>query len=776
MNFKSIIILFFSVVLACNVSAQLHVSGFVTDSQTGERLIGANVVEEGTNNGQSTDNNGYFSLIVKSGKVQVSFIGYRQQSVAVRNDTLLTIALDAGETLEEIVIKGEQAKQFNVSLMGKQDLLNIPSLGGKPDVLKAMQLMPGIQAQQEGSSLLNVRGGNPGENLYLIDNVPLIYVNHLGGFMSVFNPEMINNIEVFKGGFPARYGGKLSSVVAITQKEGNKSGFRGSLGIGLTDVSFSVEGPLFNKTASLMVTGRKTLIDPIMILISGLSDGGDFYVFYGFHDLNGKFTWQPDKKNSVSINLYLGDDYLKYWTKRNGKDKEKSSMGNTWGNNMASVRWSKVISPRLFADNSFSYTRYRLNAVGQYHSESKLDTVDYENNYISSVDDFSLRSDWQFKLVKYWNIDFGAKYTSYIHVPNHTTISGTQSLETNERIHTNELAGYLSNKISIFNHVDADLGMRVVHFGAEGFSKLGFEPRLSLSAHIFKTHSLNATWQQVSQYAHLVFTSGNIFNSEVWVPADNAISPSTSTQYTFGWKGAFANNLFDAELTYYHKEMNQLVAYKEGYSSLMGDGGWRKKLEIGGSGTSKGIEFLIRKTKGEWTGFLGYTYSKTTRKFPGINKGEEYLFEFDRPHSISLTVSKKINDAWSFNALWVYQTGLPYTPVEGRQIVPVPDSDGHGGITYEEAFIYGERNSDRMKDYHRLDVGFIKNITTKRGRKAQWNFSVYNVYNRHNPAAYYYGYNKDGGMMPNEEKYEPIKKYQISYFPCIPSISYKLFF
>lgn len=776
MNFKLIIILCFSVVLACNVSAQLHVAGFVTDSQTGERLIGANVVEQGTSNGQSTDNNGYFSLIINSGKVQVSFIGYQQQSFTVGRDTLLSIALEAGETLDEIVVKGEQAKRFNVSVLSKQDLLSVPSLGGKPDVMKALQLVPGIQAQQEGSSLINVRGGNPGENLYLIDNTPLIYVNHLGGFMSVFNPEMINNTEVFKGGFPAKYGGKLSSVVSITQKEGNRSGFRGSLGVGLTDVSFSVEGPLFNKTASLMVTGRKTLIDPLMILVSGLSGGGDYYVFYGFHDLNGKFTWQPDKKNSVSLNLYLGDDYLKYWTKGGSIQKEKSSLGNTWGNNMASVRWSRVITPRLFADNTFSYTRYRLKVLSQYYSQSDFDTVNFKNEYLSSVDDFSFRSDWQFTLMKNWNIDFGAKYSSYVHVPNQTVISGAEGVELKERIPTNELTGYISNKLSLFKLIDADLGLRMVNYNAKGFSRVGFEPRLSLTAYIFKTQLLNATWQQVSQYAHLVFTSGNIFNSEVWVPADNSILPSASTQYTFGWKGSFANNLFDAELTYYHKEMSQLVDYKEGYSNLMGDGSWRKKLETGGNGASKGIEFLIRKTKGEWTGFLGYTYSKTTRKFPGINKGEEYVYEFDRPHSISFTVSKKLNDVWSFNALWVYQTGLPYTPVLGRQLVPVPDSDGHGGITYEEAFIYGERNSDRMKDYHRLDVGFVKNITTKRGRKAQWNFSVYNLYNRKNPASYYYGYDKDGHMMLNEEKYEPIKKYQISYFPCIPSISYKLFF
>jgi hypothetical protein len=762
--------------LVSNVKAQYHISGFVSDKLTGEKLIGANIVETGTTNGASADNNGYFSLITKSKSIQISFIGYNTTTLSFQSDTMVHVSLEGGELLGEITVKGKQSKRFNVSTLSYHEMLNIPSLGGKPDVLKALQLLPGIQSQQEGSSLLNVRGGNPGENLYLIDNVPLIYVNHLGGFASVFNPDMINNIEVYKGGFPAKYGGKLSSVVAITQREGDKSKLKGSLGIGVTDASFSIEGPLLNNKASFIVTGRKTMIDPLMILVSGLSDGGDFYVFYGFHDFNGKFSWHPDEKNSIYVNLYEGDDYIKYWSKGEKKTGEKSKLTNIWGNWLGSMRWNRVISPRLFVDNTFSYTRYRLKNINAYSSKSTTDTVDYKNEYFSSVQDLSLRSDWQYKLMKDWSLEFGAKASCLIHVPN--KISQTkQTVNTGyERITASETSVYLTNRFTLFNFIDADAGARLVNYHSGSFNKLVVEPRLMVNARVSPSHTVNFTYQKVNQFAHLAFTSGSIMNNEIWIPADERIAPSNSTQFSLGWKGQFFDDAFESELNLYYKELNQLATYKEGYSNLMGDGGWRSKIETGGNGRAKGVELLVRKLKGKWTGFLGYTFSNSTRQYPGINKGEEYLFDYDRPHSLSINLNRKISGKWSFSASWVYQTGLPYTPVIGRQLTPVAGSDGTGETEYEEAFIYGERNSARMRDYHRLDIGFTKTIKTKRGRKAQWNYSVYNVYNRHNPASYYYGYDKNGSMNYDAENYKPLSKYQLSFFPFIPTISYKVFF
>jgi len=760
------------VLLSGSVFAQHRIGGFVTDKLTGERLIEANIVEPGTTNGTMANSNGYFSMVTKSGNIQVSFIGYKPMSLSFKNDTLITIALEGDGLLDEIVVKGNQTKRFNVSTLSQHEMQSIPSLGGKPDVLKALQLLPGIQAQQEGSSLLNVRGGNPGENLYLIDNTPLIYVNHLGGFASVFNPDMINGIEVYKGGFPAKYGGKLSSVIAITQREGDKSKLKGSFSLGVTDASFSVEGPLLDDKASFIVTGRKTLIDLFMLGASGLIDGNDVYTMYGFHDINGKFSWHPDGKNSFYVNLYQGDDYLKFWNKDRKKTKEKFSMGNSWGNWMASARWNRAISSRLFVDNAVSYTHYRLKVATSYYSATKTDTVDYKNLYYSSVQDLSLRSDWQLQVIKDWDIEFGGKATLFTHIPNKIEITGSE-IATYERVRTTEAALYLNNRFTLFKSIDGDVGARVVNYLSGDFSHWAFEPRVMMNARLSPTQTLNLTWQQVNQFAHLAFTSGSIMNNEIWIPADEKIAPSNSTQFSLGWKGRFFDDTFETEINVYHKELNQLATYKEGYNNLMGDGGWRSKIETGGSGKAKGVELLVRKVKGKWTGFLGYTYSNATRQFPGINKGEEYVFDFDRPYSFSINVNRKLNEKWSFNVSWVYQTGLPYTPVVGRQLTSTTEVDDEGNQEYVESFIYGERNSSRMKDYHRLDIGATLTTKTKRGRKAQWNFSVYNVYNRHNPSSYYYGYSKDliGGY-----NHSTLKQYQTSFFPIIPTVSYKVFF
>jgi hypothetical protein len=757
--------------LSAPVYGRHNISGFVKDRLTGEALIGANIFEPGTTNGTSTDNNGYFSLTIFGDSIQASFIGYKSKSIDVFSDTLVTITLESGEMLGEVTVRGEQAKSFNVSTLNRKEMLNIPSIGGKPDVLKSLQLLPGIQSQQEGSSLLNVRGGNPGENLYLIDNIPLIYVNHLGGLFSVFNPDMINNIELYKGGFPAKYGGKLSSIVAITQREGDKSGLKGSLGIGITDVSFTLEGPLLKKKASFIVTGRKTLTEPLFLLTTKLIDS-EYDAIYGFHDFNAKFSWHPDEKNSLYINVYQGDDYFTIWDDGKGTGNAEYEIANIWGNWMAAARWNRVISPRLFVDNTFSYTHYRLKNSLTYNDISGFDTIDFRNSYLSSVQDFSLRSDWKYNFLKNWAIDFGAKASAVTFIPNKIFRSTQEQQQKHELINTISTALYFNNEINLFKCVDANIGLRMAGYHSGSFNDFLFEPRIMVNASLSKNHILNITYQNVNQYAHLLLTSGSIMNNEVWIPAGENIKPSGSVQYSLGWEGGFWNEGIQAEVNIYYKELNQLSTYKEGYSSLMGDGGWRTKIESGGTGIAKGIELLVRKTKGRVTGFAGYSFSKSTRKYLGINNGEGFLFDYDRPHSFSVNVNYEINEKWSLNASWVYQTGLPYTPVIGRQITPVISNV----VTYAEEYIYGERNSARMKDYHRLDIGFTLNTKTRWGRRAIWNFSVYNVYNRHNPGFYYYGYSKDGFDRYDPENYKPLKQYQTSYFPIIPTISYKVFF
>lgn len=770
-----LILTFFLSGLSLFCFSQQRFMGFVKDADNGELLIGATLATDNYECGTITNANGYFSLLCNSDSINVSFVGYQRKRVKWLSDSIVNIYLNPGQEIDEVMVFAHQQEKFNNATLTINELNSIPSLGEKPDVLKTLQLMPGIQSQAEGTSHINVRGGNPGENLYLIDGVPLLYVNHLGGFLSVFNPDMINNMEVYKGGFPAKYGGKLSSIMAINQREGSSNKWKGSLGLGISDASFCVEGPLLDNKASLIVTGRKTLIDYPMMLLSVMVDQ-DFIVYYGFHDFNGKFSYRPDNKNSFHINLYQGDDYLNYQTDFKNREEEVAKIRNTWGNWMLSGRWSRVVSPRLFVNNILSTTNYRLKVAQKYASNSTQDTVEYQSRYFSRVNDFSMRSDWQYKLTADYSIDFGAKSSIYKHVPNKIEQSNAE-LADFERIFSLENVLYMSHNWSFLDQLNFDLGLRFVSYWNDGFSKYALEPRANVNFQLLPTQSINFNYQQVNQFSHLLLTSGVILNNEIWVPSNKNLNPSQSTQFSLGWKGSFKNQMYSAELNVYYKELNNLATYKEGYSNLLGDGGWRSKIETGGTGKSRGIEFFMKKNQGRWTGFIAYTYSRTIRNFEKINKGKDYVFDYDRPHSGAININRKLSEKWSANVTWVYQTGLPYTPVVGRQYTLNMDTYNPQGLVYKEALIYGERNSERMRDYHRLDLGFICKKVTKKGRNAEWNLSVYNVYNRRNPTAYYYATGKNTtNTLDWQGNYQYFKKFQVSLFLLIPTVSYKVYF
>ena len=761
----------------------VRISGFIKDKLSGESLIGANIVEQGTGNGTMSDYNGYFSIVIKTpSSLQFSYLGYKSNLMKfeIINDTLITVFLVPGEEqLSEVIVSAQRKTNFNVATINYKQMTQIPSIGGKPDVIKSLQLMPGISSQNEGSSLMLVRGGDPGQNLYLFDNVPIIYVNHLGGFMSVFNPDIINNIDVYKGGFPSRYGGKLSSVVDITQREGDKSGLKGSLGIGITDASFTVEGPLKIKNTSFIITGRKTLIDPLMALLSSSSDGNNFIISYGFHDINGKVTWKPSDKRSVSLNIYQGDDYLNYWSKDVNNTSEKYRLGNVWGNWLVSVRLNSLISSKLSASNSISFTRYRLKEFMNYSLTSKTDTVKFNSRYRSVVQDISYRSGLKYNASDNWLIEFGLQ-TSFLRIiPNDTYMSNRdvqQSVIINNSLET---ALYADNKITFLNNSSVIPGIRIVNHTTKAYSGFSFEPRLNLNIAVTKNNILNASYTRVTQYSHLVFTTGSIMNNEVWIPAGRKIPAAKSDQYTLGWNTGIKDNSYTTEINMYYKNMHNLSTFREGYTSLIGDENWISKVETGGIGESAGIEFLIRKNSGNWTGFIGYVLSKTTRQFPNINNGEKYIFDYNRPHSLSVNISHKFNEKFSLNLVWVYQTGLPYTAAIGRQYIPSLEKNYMGESFYYEALIYGERNSSQLKAYHRLDLGLNYTTITRKGQnKAIWNFSIYNVYNRHNPVYYYYNTNNTGEIYRPEwgSELKPISLYQLSLFPIIPTLSYKVFF
>lgn len=758
----------------------VRIAGIVKDRVTGEVLIGATVLDTITMDGSVTDYNGYFSLKVSiPTSLQVSYVGYLSQMISLSETTgqMLELKLIPGTQLEDAVVYSTVSKRdVNKINLSIKEIYKFPSLGGKPDISKSLQKLPGISSQKEGSSILLIRGGDPGQNLYLFDDIPIIHVNHLGGFFSVFNPEIINNIDVYKGGFPAHYGGKISSIIDIVHKEGNNTVKEGSIGIGLTDLSFHMEGPTKINNTSFIITGRKTLTDPLMALASKLSEGNDFIVAYGFHDINGKFTWKPNVSNTFNINLYYGDDYINYWQDSDKTFAKGHHLAYTWGNIMFSSHWKTVLNSGTFSSGSLSYSRYRLKEVSEY-SLATEENNDFYNKFLSSVQDISFRSSVKHELFSGWSTKIGIQSSLQYYLPSYTSTCKKNKTD-KESIYISENAFYAKNSIKFLNFSNLDAGFRLTTFYAKNYNDFSLEPRVNLKLGLSSTQKLSLSYMLVRQYSHLLFTTGNIMHNEVWIPSGENIKPSRSEQYTLGWESSIKDGNFYFDFNLFHKKMYNLATYKDGYSSFKGDENWYSKIELDGQGVASGLEIFIKKRTGRITGFAGYTFSGVTRKYPGINDGNEYVFDFDRPHSFSTHLNYKLKNKLSLNISWVYQSGLPYTPAIGKHFIPSLESDEDGLSYMIEGLVYANRNSARMKDYHRLDIGLHYETITKGNRKALWSFSLYNVYNRKNP--YYYYYNIQGGpeiIRPDKgNEVLPLKLYQISFFPILPSVSCKIFF
>ncbi|NLA24622.1 MAG: TonB-dependent receptor plug domain-containing protein, partial [Bacteroidales bacterium] len=496
--------------ISLTLSSQTLVSGFVYDAETKEAIIGANIIDIDNVSGTTSNNQAYYSLKIKSNKIKISFIGYQTDTISLKQakDTIVNIFLKPlAYQIDEVIIQAVSMKPINVQNLNIKEIKNLPSLGAQPDVIKSAQILPGIQSQGEASSMLIVRGGDPGQNMFILDNTPLIYVNHLGGFMSVFNPDIINDITIYKTGFPAKYGGKLSSIFDITQRSGNSKEFNGSFGIGVTDANLSLEGKL-SDNMTYIVTGRKTLFDVLLFGASALSDGGDYYVTYGFHDINFKTVWKANSKNTFSINLFQGDDYLNVWNKKINitQNTFKTKLRNIWGNLMGAASWNSIISPKVFAKTNVSYSSYRVSdiqAFTDFENNQKL-----KNKFTTKVQDISLNSVFTTNVLTNWNLIGGLHFSYLKSNPYDYKVLGNVNSHTvmSEEITNSALS--LSNKIELFKIIETDIGARLGYYFLSDTSEFFFEPRLDLNININKTSSLNLNFMQVSQASHLMISSG----------------------------------------------------------------------------------------------------------------------------------------------------------------------------------------------------------------------------------------------------------------------------
>jgi hypothetical protein len=527
---------------------------------------------------------------------------------------------------------------------------------------------------------------------------------------------------------------------------------------------------------SYLVTARKTLIDALMAGASTISSGNYAIVAYGFHDVNAKLTWKPNERNNLSLNLYQGDDYLNYWTKPwKMHNNERSHINQQWGNWLVSGRWNRVFNSKLYAENILSYSRYRNKSGQEYSYKEQVDGQAEEQEMSTvmlnraSVNDFSFRSAWKYVVSTNWKTEFGAHAGYLLYEPNYNYLSTSSTPNIGDTFRAVESAIYIDNKLNLGSRIQFQPSLRLTNFSNMGENFLEAEPRINLSYKLNNRHNFNLNYMRVSQNSHLVFAQTELLKREVWLPATRAMRPEISNQVSASWNGSFADGKYSVESNVYYKKMQHLVTLKEGYENMIDITAVENKTVSNGTGVAYGAEFLLKKNTGKWTGSLSYGWSYSDRRFDSINKGKTYEFDYNRPHSIALNVNRKLPKNWDFTAVWVLQSGRPFTPIIGKYYT----LNTQTGQTMAQ-FIVGAKNSDRMQPYHRLDLGFNHTITTKRGNKAVWTYSVYNAYNQINPFAYYY--DNDNSLENLTEYNKPLQLYKMGLFSIIPSISYKVYF
>jgi hypothetical protein len=774
-------------------SQKVSISGYVADAASGEKIIGATITTSNNLNYAISNSYGYYILTLNASedsvKLQASYVGFSPSSFSIKpvQNIKVDFVLKSSNILDEVIVSAEKTttyekrKEMSVISVPVSKVTVMPSLGGESDLLKSLQLMPGIQSGNEASSGLYVRGGSPDQNLMVIDDVPIYYVNHLGGFVSTFNSDAINSIKLVKGGFPAHYGSRLSSVLDVKMKEGNMKEFHGNAMIGMITSKIMVEGPIKKNTTSYMISARRFMYDLITRPLSRASSFNGTSVGYNFYDLNAKINHIISPKDRLYLSFYSGGDKI---LNKQKTQTDLNKMILEWGNILGSFRWNHLYGDKLFSNITLYSTRYRL--ANDFSSTFTRNSVKEKTSasYWSGIVDVSAKADFDYFVNQNYKVKFGG--TSIFHNFNPNTTS-YQYVENSASIDTSfgskkqngfENAVYLENEISIGTRFYTNIGSRVTNYQTPNRNYVSLEPRFLSTFMIAGNTLLKASYSQMNQYIHLLTGSGPNMQNDIWVPVTDIVKPSLSKQYAIGLEKTFMNGMYEVSLEGYHKIMNNLIAYKDGVTTLSSTSDWQTQVETNGKGKSYGLEFLLQKTKGSATGWIAYTYSKTTRQFENKNFGRPYPFKFDRTHDISIVYLQKIKNSIQLSATWVYGTGNPYTLAAGKfkMITGVDNDLTNQGAYFTYGQVYNDLNSYRMRAYHKLDVGINFFKTVKWGERT-WSINIYNLYNRQNPYYYFldtnYQFDQKGRIIPEATK--TVLKQQ-SYFPFIPSFSYSLKF
>lgn len=775
-----------------SASAQkVTLSGSVLDAQSGEQIVGAYVFLIDTldpSNPQACTSNksGFYSVSVSPGsyKLKVSLMGFKdiEENIVLTKNVSRNFHLELAAFLTDEVVVSAQKEDRNVTSadVGKIDLKietvkKMPAFLGEADVIKTIQLLPGFSSGGEGNSGFYVRGGGADQNLVLLDEATIYNASHLFGFFSVFNTDAVRNVDVYKSGIPSYYGGRLSSVVDVSQKEGNMKKFELDAGIGLLFSKFTVQGPIKKDVCSFIISARRTYIDLLIqpFLKKGHPMKGTKFYFY---DLNAKFNVVINEKHRLYFGAYYGRDRYGF----------KSQSGETnvnfiWANAMASARWNYIISPKLFLNTSFTFSHYDFTtAMG-------MDVYGFD--LTSGLEDYALKSELTYLPNPKHNVRFGVHYIYHVMRPNEYDVNAGEQTQ----LSLPESAPYYAHELGIYAHDEWDVtswlkinyGLRYSHFEHVGeftryiiddryqivdsiYYKKGqiiqqyncLEPRLNLRFLVAKNTSIKASATLNYQYLHQIPMSTISLPVDVWMPSTSLLKPQTCIQASLGVYQNFYKNMFEAYIDGYYKKMYNLAEYKDGlaFNSMMVN---PDQMYTFGEGYSTGVEFFLKKSKGRFTGFIGYTLSFTVRQFDELNYGKSFYAKYDRRHDVSINLSYTIlPNKLSVSAVWVYASGNTMTVPLGFYLF--------NGSMVEE---YGDRNGYRLAPYHRLDISVDWMIAKRKHFETSLNFSIYNVYNRKNP--FFIFYETETNVDVSQGAFEiSTKAYQMSLIPIMPSITW----
>ncbi|MBQ3982851.1 MAG: TonB-dependent receptor [Bacteroidales bacterium] len=792
---KKNLLLLLLLIASAGAWAQHTISGTITDAKTGETLIGATVYDTISKKGAATNQHGRFTLTLKESKavLRVSYVGYETQfhPMEIDKNQRLDVQLKGSVTLSEVVITGErvqhvESSQSSIIELPVEQVKSVPVIFGETDVIKVVQLLPGVQSGSEGMSGMYVRGGGPDENLFLLDGVPMYNVNHLGGFFSAFNSDAVKNITLYKGSFPAHFSSRLSSVLDITTNNGNDKEYHGGVGVGLISAKFNLEGPIIKEKTTFSISGRRTygdaLLQPIIALVAATEGMGDEKVNAGyyFYDLNAKITHKFNNRSRLYASYYMGDDalYAKYKYFHNSLEKDFMRLGYNWGNIVGSVRWNYELTPKLFMNVTGAYTRYRNNLALTEESVYLRYTDSYTMGFNSGIQDITARADFDYAPSPDHAVKFGGQVLHHIFKPETSSIKVSENDEEDSYkfdtiigqsiVHANEMMLYAEDDWRINDWLKVNAGLNMTGFQVQGVFYPSVQPRLSGRILFNDRLSAKVGYAYMTQYLHLLSNSSISLPTDLWVPVTARIKPMTSQQVAAG----LFYNVLDLNLSVegYYKYMDNLLEYKDGASFWGNSQGWEDKVCMG-RGWAYGVEFLAQKSVGRLTGWLGYTWSHTDRKFDRegniLNAGRTFPAKYDRRHDVSLVLTYKFNEHIDASASWVFSSGNTAT-------LPMQDIDpSEEGTEQRYPYYYNyevpyvsSRNNYRMPNYHRMDVSVNFHKKLRRGKRTI-NISIYNVYNHQNPYLVYESYAYDF-RTGNDTR---VLK-QLSIFPILPSISY----